>query len=151
MFGGASSAWPKKSDAELQVFVENLFLGVDVSELIASTSMPEPADFPAMKAALVYVGEVGLVEWTRRIKFQCGVAPRTRVCSSTWRGSAWRGRWGGKSGRLRIKEDISFARPALAKTRTPRNQEGYFFTPFIILLQNKTCGDRAWALYFYIF
>ena len=77
MFGGALSAWPKKSDAELQVFVENLFLGVDVSELIASTSMLEPTDLPAMKAALVYVEKVGLVEWTRRIKFQCGVAPST--------------------------------------------------------------------------
>ena len=55
MFGGALSTWPKKSDAELQVFVENLFLGVDVSELIASTSMLEPTELPAMKAALVYL------------------------------------------------------------------------------------------------
>ena len=44
MFGGTLSAWPEKSDAELQVFVENLFLGVDVSELIASTSMLEPTE-----------------------------------------------------------------------------------------------------------
>ena len=87
---GRKRHWPEKSDGELQVLVENLFLGVDVSELTALTDMLEPTDVPAMKAALVYVEEFGLVEWTRRINIQTGVALSTESVRSIWRGGVWR-------------------------------------------------------------
>jgi hypothetical protein len=87
MFGGTLSARPEKSDAELQVFVENPFLGVDVSEL-----MPRPACSSLgafLRKPPLHVEKVGLAEWTRRTKFHVAWRPVPRVCSSTWRGGVW--------------------------------------------------------------
>jgi hypothetical protein len=135
-FLGANSRkrhWPEKTEEELQALVEELFLAADLTELTALSDMVEPADVDAMKAALVYVQQWGLVDWTRRLNAQCGVAPSTEsvllrleekrltipeqvrpravgsacaVSARVWAG-AWRKRWGGRHGRIRIRDDVS--------------------------------------------
>jgi len=130
---GRKRHWPEKSDEECEGLVECLFLEADLTDLVAWTDLEDPADIDAMRAALVYVQQWGLVEWARRLNSECGVAPSTESVlqrledkrqgvpvrvrpscigsSSTVKGrmwaSSWRRRWGGRHGRIRIQDDVS--------------------------------------------
>ncbi len=115
--------------------VEEHFMQVDVDELALLTDMHAPSDTAAMKAALIYVEQLQLARWTARLNAEQGVAPSTESvlqrfeerrcqiplgvrppCVGTgaetkarmW-ASAWRRRWGGKHGRIRVRENVPAA------------------------------------------
>ena len=129
---GRKHRWSEKTWEQLDAMAEEHFLKVDVVELADLTDMDDPSDVEAMKLALVFVEEWKLARWTTDLNVQHGVAPSTEsvlqryesqrvavpetvrpryrgtaqdVASRVW-ASAWRGRWGGKHARVRVREDI---------------------------------------------
>ena len=130
---GQKRRWPQKSEDELGFIVEQLFLsaGPDDTAGLADTTAPsKPA---ALRAAMKWVQEWGLVSWTRRLNEDKGVAPSTQAIlekaeemrtrlPETARPAAqgtsaearsrmwirrWRLRWGGQLARIRLREELS--------------------------------------------
>jgi hypothetical protein len=142
---GRRRHWPEKSEDELQAIVENAFLAFNFDELASLVDVDHPADVSAMKAALPYVEQWRLVVWTRSLNARQGVPPSTESVlhrleelrrefpegvrpqpvgsaaearARVWAG-AWRRRFGGRHGRIPIRDDISQAdlrRKVLAET-----------------------------------
>ena len=129
---GRKRHWPDKEDGELLEMVERLFMECDLEELALLSDIEDPMDIAALKAALPYVEQWQLVQWTARANLRQGVAPSTesvlqryeerrmqlpaavRPCAvgvasrgsaRVWAG-AWRQRWGGRHGRIRICEQV---------------------------------------------
>ena len=124
--------WPEKSEEELISMLDELSHAVDVAQLAALTDLAAPTDEAAMKAALVYVEQWRLADWTRGLNAGPGVAPSTQsvlmhleqqrgqlpeavrpkplgttsdASARVW-ATAWRRRWGGKHGRIQIRDDV---------------------------------------------
>ena len=74
--------WTDKTDAELDAFVEELFLKANVIELASMTDITEPADESSLAAALNAVEQWRLAAWGRDLNVRCGVAPSTRAVLS---------------------------------------------------------------------
>ena len=129
---GRQRHWPEKREEELEAMVEGLFLEFDLQALTALADVNEPSDPEAMRAALAYVEQWQLVQWTSQLNARQGVAPSTErvlreferrrldfpdavrpkaVGSASdakarmWLG-AWRRRWGGRYGRIRVREHV---------------------------------------------
>ena len=129
---GRKRHWPQKSEEELEEMVEGLFMKCDVDELADFADTQNPKDMRAMRAALPYVEQWRLVTWTSQANVQQGVAPSTesvlqqyeaqrqqlpeavrppgvgvpaQTSARVW-AAAWRRRWGGKHGRIRVREQI---------------------------------------------
>ena len=130
---GRKRRWPAKEDEELEVMVENVFLAVNVDDLVALCDLRDPKDLGAAKVAVRVSEEWRLVQWVERLNFERGVAPSTEMVLARWaerreelplmcrppdlgvaaeaRSRAWamrwRRRWGGRHGRIRVREDLS--------------------------------------------
>ena len=129
---GRKRHWPEKREEELEAMVEGLFLEFDLQALTALADVNEPSHPEAMRAALAYVEQWQVVQWTSRLNARQGVAPSTErvlrefarrrldlpdgvrpksVGSASdakarmWLG-AWRRRWGGRYGRIRVREHV---------------------------------------------
>ena len=74
---GRKRQWTEETDEELEILAEDIFLKADVAELAELTDMEAPADLGAMQAAMTYVKQWAVVDWTRRQNSQHGVAPCT--------------------------------------------------------------------------
>jgi hypothetical protein len=104
-----------------------------VDELALLADIQDPKDIEAMRAALPYVEQWQLVQWTTQVNLRLGVAPSTesvlqryeerrqqlpeavrppgvgvpaQTSARVWAGT-WRRRWGGTHGRIRVREHIS--------------------------------------------
>lgn len=132
MVCGQKHRWPEKLEQELEVLADDLFLQVSPEDLADLSHMEDSTDPAAMKSALVFAEEWKLAQWTADLNAQHGVAPSTEsvlqryeeqrlaipeavrprsrgtahdVAARVW-AVAWRRRWGGKHGRIRVQEDI---------------------------------------------
>ena len=129
---GRRRHWPEKTEEELLTLARDLFLEFSVEELAALTDMEGPSDLAAMRSAVAFVQEWGVVVWTRQQNAQCGDAPCTEFvlqqfeedsthvpawvrpvavgvasdASARMRICRWRKRWGGRVGRVRVREDV---------------------------------------------
>ena len=130
---GQKRRWPQKSEDELGLLVEQVFSAVDPDDIAALTDTAAPSKPAALRAAMKWVQEWGLVAWTRRLNEDKGVAPSTQAVlekaeeirpglpeaarpaaqgtsaearSRMWL-RRWRSRWGGKLARIRLREDLS--------------------------------------------
>ena len=132
MANGRKRHWPEKTEEELILMIEQLFLDTDLDEAAALTDLEAPADVAAMKAALKYSEQWRVVEWTRSLNSGQGLAPSTdrvlvqleqqrqqlpesvRPCpvgtasqasARVW-AAAWRRRWGGKHAHIKLRDDV---------------------------------------------
>ena len=130
---GQKRRWPQKSEDELGLIVEQVFSAVDPDDIAALTDTAAPSKPAALRAAMKWVQEWGLVAWTRRLNEDKGVAPSTQAVlekaeeirarlpeaarpapqgtssearSRMWL-RRWRLRWGGKLARIRLREELS--------------------------------------------
>ncbi len=129
---GRRRHWPQKSEEELEEMVESLFMKCDVDELADLADTQNPKDMTAMRAALPYVEQWRLAKWATQVNVQQGVAPSTESVLQQYEAQrqqlpeavrpravgvpaqnsarvwahAWRRRWGGKHGRIRVREQI---------------------------------------------
>lgn len=129
---GRKRHWPERTDEELLSLVNDLFLEVGLEELAALSDMTAPSDIESMRVAVAYVEQWGVVVWTRQQNANNGVTPCTEFVLQRFeegrgrvpenvrpraigvasdararvRIGAWRRRWGGRVGRLRIREDV---------------------------------------------
>ena len=74
---GQKRRWPQKSEDELGLIVEQMFSAVDPDDIAALTDTAAPSKPAALRAAMKWVQEWGLVAWTRRLNEDKGVAPST--------------------------------------------------------------------------
>ena len=74
---GRKRRWPERSEEELESTVVDCFLKVDEHELAALVDEASPSDEAALREAVAYVEQWRLVEWTRALNAQQGVAPST--------------------------------------------------------------------------
>ena len=129
---GRRRHWPDKSQEELEEMVEALFMKCDIDDFTKLTNTQEPQDMAAMKAALSYVEQWRLVQWVSQMNEAQGIAPSTgsvlqryeeqrqelpdevrpaavgvpaQTSARVWAGS-FRRRWGGKHGRIPVREQI---------------------------------------------
>ena len=124
---GRKRGWPAK------VVVENVFMAIDVDDLVALCDLEDPRDLGAAKVAVRVSEEWRLKHWVERLNFERGVAPSTEMVLARWaerreelplicrppdlgvaaeaRSRAWamrwRRRWGGRHGRIRVRDDLS--------------------------------------------
>ena len=124
--------WPAKSEEELQVLVEGVFLDVNDAELNDLCYLPEPRDPAAAKEAVRWSEEWRVAKWIQVLNDR-GVAPPTASVLERFeqqrqavpegvrpdaRGSAaetrgrmyarrFRARWGAKHQRIRPREDLT--------------------------------------------
>ena len=145
---GRKRHWPERSEEDMIIMVEELFIQVDERNLADLTDVHNPVDVEAMKAALPYVEEWRLVSWTTKLNALKGVAPsleailtqaerhrlqlpeavrpaghgtNVEVRARMWAG-AWRERWGGRYGALRFREDVPLSQmrdKVITATRPP--------------------------------
>ena len=127
--------WPERDEQVLAEMVEQYFLDVDVDELTALADTADPQDAAAMREAMPYVEQWRLCVWATRLNEQHGVAPSTdsvlmrleanrmqlpeevrpRAVGCVADGRArkwalgWRRRWGGRHGKIRVREDVPVA------------------------------------------
>ena len=64
---GQKRRWPQKSEDELGLIVEQVFSAVDPDDIAALTDTAAPSKPAALRAAMKWVQEWGLVAWTRRL------------------------------------------------------------------------------------
>ena len=127
---GRKRHWPEKSDEEIRLTVENLFLEVDLELLTSLTDMENPQDAEAMKLALPYVEQWRIVAWAKGLNERQGLTPsagsvlqrleanRAQIpedfrppfvgTAADDRGRQWarrwRRRWGGRHGKMRVRD-----------------------------------------------
>lgn len=132
---GRQRHWPGKAEDELRQLVEDLYLQVDVEDLVSMMDAVAPSDPDAMRTAQQYVLEWRLFTWVQSQNYVKGVAPSTSVvldrleatrvalpvasrppsrgvvAQASARACArrWRRRWGGHIGKLKIQEPITLA------------------------------------------
>jgi hypothetical protein len=125
--------WPAKSDEELTTIIVDLYLQSDPADVAGLVDENNPSDPEAMRDAVRWSEEWGLVCQVEALNYKKGLAPPTELvlrmleqrraalpewCRPTHKGDAsesrarswarrWRQRWGGKHGKVRIREDIS--------------------------------------------
>ena len=81
---GRQHRWPSKSDTELAVLVEEMFLAADISQLVLRSSWGNQDDSRVLRAATDYV-------WQRRVanlttlQNNKGIAPPTSLVLDEWR------------------------------------------------------------------
>ena len=73
---GATRRWPPLSDDDLVKLFQDLFLRVDLGEVVALTSLSDSSDTVAMSIAMKTVREWRVVKWGLTLN-ACGVAPST--------------------------------------------------------------------------
>jgi hypothetical protein len=132
---GRQRHWPERAEDDLRTLVEDLYLQIDLEDLVSLMDTESPLDAAAMRAAQRRVLEWRLFTWTQGLNYDKGVAPctaalldRLEECRSSLPGVArpisrggvtesrarrwatrWRRFWGGRHGRLRLREPITAA------------------------------------------
>ena len=151
--GGRQSHWLDKSDEELEEMLGRFFLQHDLSELALLIDTEDPSDPAAMKAAMVCVEEWRLAAWAERLNSEIGVAPSTESVLQRWEerragipeavrprslgtsavsrarvwAGSWRQRWGGRHGRIQLREAISLEELREKVSPNARSQSALFF------------------------
>ena len=74
---GRQRGWPPRSEAELARVVEDEFLAVDEQDFAALLDFHNPADAPALRAAIAFVEEWRVAVWARRVFLKTGSAVPT--------------------------------------------------------------------------
>ena len=73
---GATRRWPSLPDGDVVKLFQDLFLSVDLGEVVALTSSGDSSDAVAMSIAMKTVREWRVVRWGLTLN-ACGVAPST--------------------------------------------------------------------------
>ena len=129
----ARCGWPSKTNEELEAYAVDHFVAADPAHIAASSIEEDPVDAAAMRTAQRYLVEWRAVEWARdrvrgarvspssalflqqydgaRLAVPEDVRPRCRGSASDSSARAWmrrlRKRWGGRYGRLRVRDEPS--------------------------------------------
>lgn len=132
---GRKRHWSGKSEEDMKLTVEDLFLAVDVDHLASLTDLDNPGDADAMKAALPYVEQWRVVAWAKGLNERQGLTPsagsvlqrleanRAQIpedlrppfvgTAADDRGRQWarrwRRRWGGRHGKMRVRDLVPLA------------------------------------------
>ena len=131
---GRERGWPDRTDEELANLVHAAYAAADMGEVAALADMDNSTDAPALSMAVDYVEQWRVAVWARA-QNRLGIAPggsdvlrhadqrRSRLpvparpspwgsnesAASRKRLSRWRGRWGGRVGKLRVREEVPLA------------------------------------------
>jgi hypothetical protein len=125
--------WPAKPEEEIRAMVEDLIYGMGYAELFALCEDENPTDLAAFKAAVRWSWEWELFLWVDKLNTNKGLAPSTgqvllraeklrqelperhrpvaigtaaQSSSRMW-AFRWRKRWGGRHGKIRVRDEIS--------------------------------------------
>lgn len=145
---GRKRKWPGREEEDLRELVEKAVLEADASELAGLGDLEAPTAPLAMKEAVAYLEEWRLKVWVEVQNQQKGVAPSTGCLLRRLeerRGSIpavvrpvavgfaeeakarmwamrWRRRWGGRHGRLRVRDDVG---PQEMRDKVPFPQDSF--------------------------
>ena len=81
---GRQHRWPSKSDTELTVLVEEMFLTADISQPVLPSSWVNHGGSRVLRAATDYVWQWRLANWTT-LQNNKGIAPPTSLVLDEWR------------------------------------------------------------------
>ena len=143
-------SWPDMSEDAVRREAEDVFLACDdMAQLVALTSLGDPSNPEATKVAVKVVEEWRLAQWVLRLNEQQGVAPSiaqvleraeeafshlpeavrppfsgtVAEASARMRACRWRRSWGGRHGRIRVREDV----PLEERRATAAHKKGVIF------------------------
>ena len=80
---GRQHRWPQKSDTELIVLVEDLFLAADINQLASLSNVDHHDDSHVLRAATDYVWQWRLASWTAQQNDK-GITPPTSLVLDQW-------------------------------------------------------------------
>ena len=124
---GRQHRWPQKSDTELTVLVQDMFLAADINQLANLANFDNRDDIHRLRAATDYVWQWRLSSWTAQQNDK-GITPPTSLVLDEWakscmavpldlrppywgnaafassrmRALRWRRRFGGRIGAIRV-------------------------------------------------
>ena len=123
---GRQHRWPQKSDTELTVLVEDMFLAADINQLASLSNVDHHDDSHVLRAATDYVWQWRLASWAAKQNDK-GITPPTTLVLDQWaknriadlrppyldstafasarmRALRWRRKFGGRIGAIRVRQ-----------------------------------------------
>ena len=110
---GRQHRWPQKSDTELTVLVQDMFLAADINQLANLANFDNRDDIHRLRTATDHVWQWRLSSWTAQQNDK-GITPPTSLVLDQWaknsiavprmRALQWRRKFGGRIGAIRVRQ-----------------------------------------------